>query len=819
MKICSVLCALLLCSGLMAEDEAPIEVVTDAQPEDTVVVDDTVLPPPAHQRATVASAPATPATSDAATTDDELLSTPPTIASARSYAAAGRRGDAIAVLEQMLFVDPDHKEAARLLRQYRIEESKEEIRALLAQEATDKNYVLGDPDYEIAKAASPVHITRKLQLVEYLITEQRFTEAVESCNRILDEHATDEATLILLDRLMSHLVRLERKRLEDERRVRNGEVSNEIIEASIMEREPAPLPREVLIFDEDIAAMEQAAVKRKLQIIIPNMIYDGVEVGDILRDVFTFAGLNFIILDSAIVSETLTIELVDETVEHILEIVQRSTSIAFNYRGGSVYVTSADNPIMVTEIIRLKSGLTNVNFKASGGGSTGGGTDDSGGGGGGPGIPDIFAPSDGGGSGGAGGGSGDTDLERFLAEVPNLVTWPEGSTIFLDRKSNSLYVRSSPSAILEVKRLLHGLDYNNVQVLIEARFAEITESALDEIGVQWGLVGQETRNGSALVYGMARGNPVLPDASNVDGTVQQLAGGLGNPAGGFSLGAAGIGTDFSPNFSVDLRALEQRGDANLLSEPKILTLNNATGEISFTTDIAYISNFENRTVNGTSQDVTIDNGTTVSSQQNVLVPQFETEQEEISLTVRPSVARNSDIISLELNPRIRALLGFASSGQFTVAGGTSVLGSSPVQQPQFAERQLTTTLHVKNGQTVVLGGLVSELDDRGRSGIPGLSAVPGFGLLFGQRSRTVNRSKLLIFVTAHIIDPSGSKYTEEIRHLRDRALVAMPAHMRDQVIEQQRLDSEQAELEAAERQRRLSSPNTRNERRSFTNRR
>nr|MDA3960706.1 hypothetical protein [Planctomycetota bacterium] len=589
-------------------------------------------------------------------------------------AASGHRARAVALLEDLVAVSPKDAEARGILLKLRIAERKSEMRAIVSAQADEKEFVLGDPGYEEAKARTPIHIARQLDLVEFLIQEQRFSEAVELCQRILEDNDGEEATMTLLDRLLGHLVRLEGRRLERERAVRRGEVVNDIIEAGTMPREPRPLARTVLIFDEDIAEVDRDRLMQQLRIKVGMINYQGQPLQNILQDLFALAGLNYVIRDDALGAETLTISLVDETVEHVLEVIQRMVPVQFNYRGGSVYVTSSDSPILVTEIVRLQAGLTDVLSSIEVG--NGGGDD----GGGAPQLPQL--------------GGGDdaepaSDIERFLGkalDVDGLVSWPEGSTWYLDRKSNSLYIRSSPAAISEIKRLLHALDYNNVQVLIEARFVLVSTNAVDQFGVNWAMLGQETGSGDSTFYfGGAQ-----EAATNPLGTgPAQLAAGLTQGSSGLRLGMLGVGQDVVPNFSVTLNALEQRGEANVFSEPKILTLNNSMGIINFSNDIAYVARYTNQSTG--SNDTTVDNGTVVSSSQNVLVPEYEIEQEQIRLEVQPSVARNSDIITLFIHPNIRQFTGMAgNASNANISRETTVLGSGSIQQPEFQQRELAT---------------------------------------------------------------------------------------------------------------------------------
>ena len=149
------------------------------------------------------------------------------------------------------------------------------------------------------------------------------------------------------------------------------------------------------------------------------------------------------------------------------------------------------------------------------------------------------------------------------------------------------------------------------------------------------------------------GNPVLSAAASA--AIEQALGAgavVNNQPGrvlasstGLSVGILGTGTGLLPNFRVSLRALESKGKANTLSEPKILTLSNSIGLIEISDEISYIESVRNvaNSTNQTTNEVT--NETTTASN-SVLAPEYKTERTGIRLRVLLSVARNSDIVTL-----------------------------------------------------------------------------------------------------------------------------------------------------------------------------
>lgn len=718
----------------------------------------------------------------------EALDSDQVVRQAGGLIADGKRAEAIALLEDHLVRSPADEAARQALLAARIAQLEQEIRLILGREAATRDLAVGPPDYEGIKARTAEVIARRLEVAEYFAAAGKPGEAIEACDAILEDHVGSPAPLALKWRMLKELlaaVMAERKALRKEKEVRHAELINEVLDKAIMPREKEKVARGVMIFDEDVAEIERERVRARLRerVSLENMA--GVDVRKVIETLFAIAGINYIILDSAIGAETLSINLVDESLENILQIVSRQVGLRYNYIAGTVYISSAATAVLETEIIRLQSGLTDVLAQPqlpSGGGGGGGGTDGLGGlGGGGQPQADPFAQQD------QGGGETKSDLERFLDKIPDIIVgWPAEGTIYVDRKSNSVFVRATPAAIAEVKRLVQALDYNSVQVLIEARFVEVSESDLLSLGVDW--AGRSASSDGE--YGIEGGT------NTGGGTVNNP---LGNPPSSAGLAPglliSGIAGDRTANFlGASLRALEEKGKADTLAEPKILTLNNATGLLSLENEISYVESYS---TNSTTSSNTIGNGNVVSNNVNVLTPQLGKDKEEISLRIIPSVARNSDIITLRLFPRVRQQLGPPRQVPFSYQPSQ---GADPIQafveRPEFSDRKLETVLHVQNGQTIALGGLVTELDEKTTTGLPFISRVPLLGHLFKTQSNRAERRNLVIFVAAHIVEPNGAKVGDEVLLLRDSARITLTPSVRDAVDQRAREEAVRRDAEA-----------------------
>ena len=732
----------------------------------------------------------------------------PIVREARKLDILGETNQALEELSDYIALHPDDVVAKRLYDDIRIRQKRAELQSLAQTRASKNGYILPSAEYSKAKARSSLAVSDQLNIVEFLIDVQNYTEAVEKLEQIRDDHPYDEATVTLLHRTLDFLVVKESEHLEREQNISLGRNLNDVIRSSRFPNWRPPIPRTVIIFEEDIAEMKRRQVLSQLQIPVRYLKGDDQPLEAVLKTLFNISGLNFMIQKDLLTDETLDIDIVDVPVGDVLKIIQRQVPIHFNFLGNAVFVTNEDEPILVTEIIRLKNaGLTNVKkpveVSANAGGGGGGGAGGGPGGGAGGGnpfdnIPNIGGPSN--------ADDEKSDLVRLLEAIRGegnavsepLVNLPDGSTMYLDEKINAVIVKSSPAAISEVRRLINYIDRPAIQVLVEAKFVEVRASAMENWGVNWQIVGDNdvSNPNNNIFFGAARGanaiNPLGADPST-------LANGLATNNGGLLAGIIGTGRNHIFNYSVTLEMMSERGDVNVLSEPKILTLNNSPGAFVISREIAYVEDYTSRN-NGRRLN-NVDNGLNNNNnnifQDTVLVPDFGIAEESISLQVIPSVAYNDDLIYMEINPTIRELIGFRDSGDQSIAGDTTVLGSAPIQQPEFSERQISTKLQVRNGQTIVLGGLIEETHDRNRRGIPGIQDVPGLGRLFRSDSKSLDRGKLMIFISAHIIDPQGVKYSDEVQHLREITYMTLDPDTKAAMREKERMERDRAKERAS----------------------
>jgi type II secretory pathway component GspD/PulD (secretin)/tetratricopeptide (TPR) repeat protein len=441
-----------------------------------------------------------------------------------------------------------------------------------------------------------------------------------------------------------------------------------------------------------------------------------------------------------------------------------------------------------------------------GGGGLGGGI----GGGGGGGILTVprvsLAGGGGGGGGGFGGGGGGIGgggggginavtrtnamegiqlaVRQFFVSVGVDLTPPK--TLFFNDREGSLIVRASLQDLDTIETAVQVLNIAPPQVNIKTKFVEVAQNDSKALGFDWHLGNILMGNGN--VVGSAGTAPSFagrPSTANPEGTFpgSALAGtatppaasdgvltsGLRNNLNAPAIGTlTGILTD--PQFRMVLRALQQRDGTDLLNEASVTTLSGRQTEIQVVDLRTIVSGVSlNQTAAGGGGGVAGGGvtggggaiGSTVSYPLST-IPIGPT------LDVIPYVSADGFTIQMTIIPTITEFLGYDDPGQFvpqaqSVAGGggPALPITAVLPLPHFRVRQVTTSAIVWDGQTVVLGGLITENVTKFKDQVPVLGDLPLVGRLFRNESSQTQKKNLVIFVTPTIIDPAGNRYHSE----------------------------------------------------------
>jgi general secretion pathway protein D len=389
--------------------------------------------------------------------------------------------------------------------------------------------------------------------------------------------------------------------------------------------------------------------------------------------------------------------------------------------------------------------------------------------------------------------------KEFLESQGVSFTVPGSSANFLPQSSR-LIVRNTADNLELVDAIVEQANTSGPkQVEIESKFIEINQTNLKELGFDW-LLGQFNIPGSTRVFGsggatanspaFAPGNyPFAPPGGdpvgqfpvtggNRSGTfgiagnaIDSLLGGGTGPASVAPgiFGLAGVFTD--PQFQVVVRALNQKKGIDLLSAPRVTTKSGQRAVIEIVREFRYPTQFQPPQIPQTfAARETVSGTASVSGNSNGAFPVtpttptgFETRNTGVTLEVEPVVGPDGVTIDLNLVPQVVEFEGFINYGSPIQTTNTNLLGVTTtsvltpniINQPIFSTRKVTTSVSVWDGQTVVLGGLMREDVQKVEDRTPILGDLPVFGRLFRSNSEQHIKRNLVIFVTAHLVNPGG----------------------------------------------------------------
>jgi len=417
---------------------------------------------------------------------------------------------------------------------------------------------------------------------------------------------------------------------------------------------------------------------------------------------------------------------------------------------------------------------------------------------------------------------GRADAKVFLQSMG--VIFPPGSSATFFPHGGTLVVRNTADNLDMVDVLVEQANASGPkQVEIEAKFIEINQNNLKELGFDW-LLGQFNignhrvfggggTSGPITGPGVPAGSPDFPFAPPGGPPVGQFPVTAGNRSGTFALsanaldallaggtggmslapgifGLAGVFTD--PQFQVVIRALNQKKGIDLLSAPKVTTKSGQRAIIEIVREFRYPTTFTPPQV----PSLTAPTGSAAVAPAVVTptTPQtFETRNTGVTLEVEPVVGGDGATIDLNLVPQVVEFEGFINYGSpinavgvsSTVsAGGVSMLTKSTpvlltenvINQPIFSTRKVTTSVQVADGQTVVLGGLMREDVQKVEDRTPLLGDIPLVGRLFRSNVDQHVKRNLIIFVTARKVTPLGQAAEEQEEELQPPVLPEIPAY-------------------------------------------
>ena len=294
-----------------------------------------------------------------------------------------------------------------------------------------------------------------------------------------------------------------------------------------------------------------------------------------------------------------------------------------------------------------------------------------------------------------------------------------GVSIIADGSQNALVVKADPQLMREIESAIQQLDTRRQQVLIEAAIIEVEGTDADQLGVQWAL--GDLSSGIGLI-----------NFDNIGASLKNVAAGYltGGAAGAGSAIGAGTslvlgdyreGSDGSRKlYGAMIQALKEKTKSNLLSTPSIVTMDNEEAYIVVGENVPFVTG-------------------SLSTNGGVANPYTTIERKDVGVTLKvvPHIGEGGTL-RLEVEQEVSDVK--ANKGQ--------------AQDLVTSKRAIKTSILAEHGQTIVLGGLISDNSVYSRQAVPGLGAIPGLGRLFRSDGQSNQKRNLLIFIHPTIVGDS-----------------------------------------------------------------
>ena len=323
---------------------------------------------------------------------------------------------------------------------------------------------------------------------------------------------------------------------------------------------------------------------------------------------------------------------------------------------------------------------------------------------------------------------------EIRASIEPLVDAASGGKIQVDVRSNALVITERPSRMNGIQEIIETLDRPTEQVMIESKFVEITGREGENLGIDWQSLEGWGLNMEAprRLYTRNSGYTTESEVYTDENTNLPIPGydpfSYREPINNIErFDSAVFSTD---SFRVVLSALESNTDIELVSNPTVVTMNNSPARINIGEEYpipAYTYNDERGTFE---------------------VSNFEYKNIGINMEVTPQI-NSAGFINLNIQPEISSRTGEV---QFGGASGATI--------PIITTRKTLSTVTIKSGYTLAIGGLIEKITGKGDSKVPVLGDIPYLGRLFSSENNSVDRRNLIVFITAKILSASGATYED-----------------------------------------------------------
>jgi MSHA type pilus biogenesis protein MshL len=421
------------------------------------------------------------------------------------------------------------------------------------------------------------------------------------------------------------------------------------------------------------------------------------------------------------VAGAVNVDFTDLSFAEAMSALLDSRGYYFDRRGNLIHVKSTETRTFTIDYIRLVrsgsgSSKAQVNSGVDSAGSGGGGGSDS--------------------------GSDNTAGAMTIEQVDKVDFWDEVETqlaeivsesgrLVVNRLAGMIQITDQHRRVEEVARFVDQLNRSIYrQVDIDVKIVQVVLREDYALGIDWSRLVSETSTGSNWDF-------------NINNTVTSPAGGFAPLSNALNLVFSDIGADGANNLTAVITALEEQGDVEVVSQPRIRTLNNQSALIKVGTDRTFFRREQ------------LTDSTSAGSQVfSTDVPQVVTEG--VVLAITPQISLDG-WITMDVSPVVTRV----SSVSEVKDDSGNVVSSAP----NLDVSQASSLVRTKSGNTIVIGGLIQDISSDTDRGILGLASLPGVGGLFKGQYQASERTELVMFVTPRLIGqpdvPDSSLVTQK----------------------------------------------------------
>lgn len=351
--------------------------------------------------------------------------------------------------------------------------------------------------------------------------------------------------------------------------------------------------------------------------------------------------------------------------------------------------------------------------------------------------------------------SSSSDFWKQLSQSVNSIVGTEsGRKVVVNKHSGVIVVHAMPSELRAVDKYLTATQsIIQRQVIIEAKIIEVELSDGFQSGINWSSIGRSARENSSLTLSQTGGGSVIGGTGSIiDGNTGSLNPESYSAVNGSATSAFGgvfsLALKLGNSFTSFLELLQTQGDVHVLSSPQVSTINNQKAVIKVGQDEFFITDVDSSTNTGT--------GTSTTQSNVELTPFFSG----VALDVIPQISEDGNI-TLHIHPTVSTVIEKVKQISLNNTSNLSVpLALSSI-------RESDTIIRARDGQVVIIGGLMQNSTKNEEAGVPLLGDIPLIGGLFRHNRKAYKKSELVILLRP-IIVKDDSQWSKRLQKIQSR---------------------------------------------------